>query len=74
MLTLQDLLDVAARYDTPMSRAMREACLATAAEVGVTLRVPRGRAPISPRGRRPETEVDWELLVRCNSDTRWMHQ
>ena len=75
MLTLQQLLEIACRHTTTMSDAMVAACVARALLTGEPLRLPGDRKPPSARvGARPMPEVDWERMVRLNSDTRGMHQ
>lgn len=73
MLSLQQLLDIACRHATAMSDAMVCACVGRALETGEALRMPRGHAPFVVRVERPEERIDWELIVRGNSDTRLMH-
>ena len=79
MLTVQQMLDIAARHFTAMADAMVAACVAKAIEEGLPLVVPerpsgkrtRGGAPArpAPSGER----VEWRRLVERNSDTRWQH-
>jgi len=76
MLSLQELVEIAARYFTAMADAMLAACVAKALEAGEPLAMPpRAKAP---GGMRQEPilrgDVDWDLMVRSNTDTRWMHQ
>ena len=74
MLTLQELWDIAHRHATKMATAMVAACLAKADELGVTLAKP----PVTvmrtqERGKRPTEHVEWERIVRANTDTARNH-
>lgn len=76
MLSLQKLVEIAARHFTTMADAMVAACVAKAVETGEALDIPeRGR---TLRERLPKEDPtppeDWERMVRTNSDTRRMHQ
>lgn len=73
-MTIQQLAEIAARHVTRMADAMIAACIAHALETGEPLDIPE-RAAV----RRPayvshvEDDVDWERMVRGNSDTRHLH-
>ena len=72
MLSLQKLVEIAARHFTPMADAMVAACVAKAVETGEALDIPeKGAGRI--RGERPAEDVDWERMVTGNGDTRWQH-
>lgn len=77
MLSLQQLVDIAARHATAMADAMLRACVQRAVETGAPLRLTgegasrkaRGIARVSPP--TPADDVDWERMVTGNRDTRW---
>lgn len=76
MLTLQEMYDMAIMRTTRMAEAMGLACIAKAMEDGVNLTIrPRPRPVACGCGSREiyESDVDWERLMRENSDTRWNH-
>ncbi len=74
MLTLQQMLDIACRYATAMADAMVAACLGRAVETGERLLMPRGHpTPTGRVGTRPAESIEWERMVRGNSDTRRCH-
>ncbi len=80
MPTLQRMAEIAARYATAMADAMLAACAVRAARTGEPLAVPsRAKAPGALR-RGPAARavgrgerVDWERMVRRNSDTGRNH-
>lgn len=74
MLTLQQLWDIARRHDTKMAEALAVACLDKAQEMGVTL-VGKREFPnrTHGRGERPIEYVEWERMIRGNSDTPMNH-
>lgn len=72
-MTLQELLDIACRYLTSMADAMVAACLQKAVETGERLDLGGFPEPAPRRAARPVEEVDWERMVRCNTDTRTQH-
>lgn len=72
-MTLQELLDIACRYLTSMADAMVAACLQKAVETGERLVLVGCPEPAPRREARPEEDLDWERMVRCNTDTRTQH-
>ena len=72
-MTLQELLDIACRYLTSMADAMVAACLQKAVETGERLVLIGSPEPAPRREARPEEDLDWERMVRCNTDTRTQH-
>lgn len=78
MLTLQQLADIAARYDTPPAWAMRAAVAVKAYETGEAVRVDMRRHAAPVIGRRPSPELDHgeaRRLMESNGETRamWRH-
>ena len=73
MLTVQQMLGIASRHMTRMADAMVAACVAWLVEHGEPIDVPEGSSGICERGVRPAEDVDWERMVRGNSDSRWQH-
>lgn len=73
MLSLQTLVEIAARHFTAMADAMVDACVAKSVDTGEVLTIPERQSSPGPRGTRPTDEVDWEGMVEGNSDTRWLH-
>ena len=79
MLTVQQMIDIAARHFTAMADAMVAACVAKALEDGLPLSVPERPSGRSPGGGAPARavldggSVEWQRLVEGNSDTRWQH-
>lgn len=73
MLSLQKLVEIAARHFTTMADAMVAACVAKSVETGEVLKIPERPSIPAPRGKRPTDDVDWEELVTRNSDSRWQH-
>ena len=73
-LTLQVLADIAIRWPTTMSDAMIIACVRRHHETGEPLRIKtRKQARRAMAMRPPDEDVDWERMMRENSDTRWCH-
>ena len=60
MLSLQQLADIAARYDTPPAWAMRAAVAVKAYETGEAVRVDMRRQVAPVIERRPSPELDHE--------------
>ena len=74
MLTLQEIFDIAARYVTPMADAMVQACVQKSVDTGERISAPtRHRPCVRGRAEIDFGDVDWERLMRENSDTRWNH-
>lgn len=76
MLTLQEILDIACRHLTPMADAMVRACVQRAQDTGERIREPTRPRPTTKSIDSYEIDfddVDWERLMRENSDTRWNH-
>lgn len=73
MLSLQTLIEIAARHFTTMASAMVAACVAKSVDTGEVLKIPERQQAWGHRGARPTDDVDWESLVRHNSDSRWQH-
>lgn len=73
MLSLQELVEIAARHFTAMADAMVTACVAKSVDTGEVLNIPERLSMPGPRGERPTEDVDWEGLVTRNSDSRWQH-
>lgn len=72
MLTVQQILEIASRHFTAMADAMVAACIAWSLETGTPLDIPeRQGQPTHMAG--PADGVDWERMVRGNSDSRWQH-
>ena len=84
MPTLQELADIAGRYDTAMADAMIVACIQRHYRTGEPLRMRKrvrdrlaGKAPMRQAPARViyadlESE-EWERIMRENGDTRWNH-
>lgn len=76
-MTLQEMLDIAMRYETYMADAMIIACIQRHHETGEPC-VPRSRDRLA-RGqpeRRPAEEITEDELLRLverNADTRMQH-
>lgn len=73
MLTLQQLADIAARYDTPPAWAMRAAVAVKAYETGEAVRVDMRRHAAPVIARRPSPELGHEearRLMESNGETR----
>ena len=73
MLSLQQLADIAARYDTPPAWAMRAAVAIKAYETGEPVRVDVRRRPAPVMERRPSPELDHEearRMMEANRETR----
>ena len=78
MLSLQQLADIAARYDTPPAWAMRAAVAVKAYETGEPVRVDVRRHAFPVMERRPAPSIDRDELRRMmeeNRETRaaWRH-
>lgn len=73
-MTIQQLAEIASRHFTAMADAMIAACVARAIATGEPLVVPEHAARPRPAYvSRADEGVDWERMVRGNSDTRRMH-
>ncbi len=76
MLTLQEIADIASRYDTEMSRAMLVACLVKAQETDepcvVSMRTIRAVEVGIELAEERRLRM-WRRYVELNSDTRDMH-
>lgn len=75
MLTLQQLADIAARYDTPPAWAMRAAVAVKAYATGEAVRVDVRRHAAPVMERRPSPELDHEearRIMESNGETRAM--
>ena len=72
MLTVTELARIASRHATRMADAMIAACARHALETGEKLDIPEREVMPRRRGRRPEEQVDYERMVRSNSETRAM--
>lgn len=77
MLTVQQMLDIAGKYFTTMANAMIVACVQWANDTGGALvlpeRMPRATVCVPDASIAATADLDWERLVRENSDTRWQH-
>lgn len=78
MPTVQEMVEIAARYATAMARAMIAACTRWADSTGQTIVVPESAA--SMVAGRPDAfdvfEIEYDEYVRMverNGDTRWQH-
>lgn len=76
--TLQEMVDIASRFDTLIAHVVIRACVVRALETGEPLRLPD-----RPQQRDPDPFVivvdgdghhrRWRRLMESNTDTRWMH-
>ena len=72
--TLQEMVDIASRFDTLIAHAVIRACVVRALETGEPLRLPD-----RPQQRDPDPFVihaadpRWRRFMESNTDTRWMH-
>ncbi len=74
MLTVTELARIASHYATRMVDAMIAACVRHALETGEKFDIPEEIVAPRRRGRRPEERVDYERMVRSNSETRAMRR
>jgi hypothetical protein len=72
-LTLQQMADIAMRWETTMSDAMIVACVQRHHETREPLRIKTRREARGQVRVIQGDDVDWERLMRENSDTRWNH-
>lgn len=74
MLSIYDLLEIACRYNTAMAEAMTAACLMA---LGVTMAVAGREQPTPPPTCSvpdgDEPDLEWDRMVRENTDTRYFH-
>ena len=74
MLTVTELARIASRYATRMADAMIAACARHALETGEKLDIPERIVAPRRRGKRPREHVDYERMVRSNSETGAMRR
>lgn len=74
MLTVTELARIASHYATRMADAMIAACVRHALETGERFDIPELRAAARRRGKMPRERVDFERMVRSNSETRAMRR
>ena len=75
MLTVTELARIASHYATRMADAMIAACVRHALETGEKFDIPERTVMPRRRGKRPtEEHVDYERMVRSNSETRAMRR
>ncbi len=74
MPTVTELARIASRYATRMADAMISACVRHALETGEKFDIPERTVAPRRRGKRPHEHVDYERMVRSNSETRAMRR
>lgn len=75
-MTLQQLVNIAARYTTEMAHAMLCACMVKHYATGEPLDISARAAAMVRRGERPAddpNEEDWRRMVEGNREARFLH-
>lgn len=76
MLSVHQILRIAAHYSTVMADAMVAACVQFAVDHGIALSMPERPAlavSVTRVKAAGDDGIDWERMVEGNSDTRCHH-